>query len=113
MLTGKQRVISALALLGAATIITDASANGPFVWKLTVTNLTAPQFDDFHATFAGTGGSIKNDVLKIDPHGTGVLTEMGNMVWVDWPTGDWIAPGMTFQVNFDTDFTLIDLVAVN
>lgn len=83
-------------------------ANGPFLWECTVTNVTGPDFDDFHATFTGTGGSIKDAVLTVDPRGTGAAAGAANMVHITWPVTDWITMGDVFKFQFRTDFPEIE-----
>ena len=98
---------AALALAGVAGLASTANAS-PFDYSFKVTNTSGIVFNDFHATFAGTGGTIANTNMVIDTAGTGVATPNLNMIDIVWANP--VNPGDMFQVDFQTDFMPIEFI---
>ena len=91
-----------------------------FPWRHTFESKTPIDFDDFHATYAGTGGTLDNATLWVDPlfedtdsdgfgdHG-GIITTNQNTVSIDWTgTPGWINFGDTFTFDFTSKFGPLD-----
>ncbi len=86
--------------LGAANL---AAADQAFEWQHTWWYIWGPDFDDFHATYTGTGGSIDREVLTVDTAGGGLIGNSMNTIDIWWPD-TWVVPGDVFQYEFNTAF---------
>jgi hypothetical protein len=78
-------------------------------WKLRVPNKTGMTANDFHADFVGTGGSINNVNLAVDPAGNGTTALNGpvggaNGYDVTWPAAGGIFNNEVIEVDFTSDF---------
>jgi len=91
--------------LGAMAAST-ASADQPFGWVHTWTYVMGPDFDDFHATYTGTGGTIDREMMTMDTAGGGMITGDMNMIHIVWPD-TWVVAGDMFQYEFNTAFPAV------
>lgn len=85
-------------------------------WRHTFTSKTDVQFDDFHAVYAGTGGTIKgltlweDPIFEADDYG-GIATAMENTISIDWSqTPHWITQNDSWTYDFMTKFGTIEFV---
>ncbi len=82
---------------GAATVATSAPS---FVhtWNMQ----SGPAFDDFHANYLYTGGSITSLTLTIDEHGGGMISAQPSSSQIDiiWPS--LVGPSEVFSYEFST-----------
>ncbi len=104
-----KRAMPLLALsLAFGVHVAPATATDPanFGWNVTVTVPPGVNPNDFHAIFTGTGGSIKNAVMVVDPLPPAVINGTSNMVNITW-TGN-LAPGTVFKFFFTTAFSPVD-----
>ncbi|MBM4112675.1 MAG: hypothetical protein FJ253_04770 [Phycisphaerae bacterium] len=102
--------VAALALC-AALSVTDrtARADQEFGWTHWWFYVFGPEFDDFHATYSGTGGTIDREVLTVDTAGGGVIASNLNMIDIWWPD-TWVTPGDKFEYTFNTAFPEVEFV---
>ncbi|MBX3354232.1 MAG: hypothetical protein KF724_00865 [Phycisphaeraceae bacterium] len=83
---------------------TSANADQEFGWSHTWTYIQGPIFDDFHATYSGTGGTIDRVVLTLDTAGGGIISPNFNTIDIEWPD-TWVMPGDSFTYTFNTAFS--------
>jgi len=102
-------LIGLVAFVGLSAV-PSAQADQEFGWTHTWLYISGPKFDDFHATYAGTGGTIDRTVLTIDDAGGGMISANMNMIDISWPPGTWVEAGDSFQYTFNTAFSPIDFV---
>lgn len=91
------------AICVGALAASTASADQEYSWAHTWTYVMGPMFDDFHATYTGTGGTIDREVLTMDTAGGGVITGDMNMIHIVWPD-TWVDDGDMFRYTFNTAF---------
>jgi hypothetical protein len=94
------RKLSTLALLAAALLCgaLEASANGNFGWRATVTVPQGVSPDDAHLVFANTGGIGK--AYSLDTTLVSISTSNGNTVDLAFHIKQ--VAGRVFQFNFET-----------
>ncbi|USN99017.1 MAG: hypothetical protein H6810_12850 [Phycisphaeraceae bacterium] len=101
----------------AITLATSAGLAAPtFGWRLTATNNTGANANDFHTVIAGTGGSVANIVLTDVPGGDGVAGPndpvAANGIDVVWPTTN-VMNGQTIKLDFTVDHAGdLDIVSI-
>lgn len=92
----------ALCVLGVCAT-RSVIADQPFGWTHTWLYIFGPDFDDFHATYTGTGGTIDREVLVTDTAGGGMISAALNTIDITWPD-TWVVPGDSFSYDFNTAF---------
>lgn len=82
-------------------------------WVFTVVNDSGSNADDMHVTLAGTGGSLRNPRIIIEPAGCKGRASItnGNRVDVVWDS-PCVKPWDTVAIIVDTDFVPLQIVDV-